>query len=284
VFVFRAGPFSYHALREMANRQDFQELCTRVRLAAGDKPGEYGEIPISFRLPDSSTIRGRFREGAPLMALVAFVLKTEWAEKAQPPQVRLLIGFPPSPLDLEGTVTKELNRATIGVKAHIDPPTASSSPPTDHSVAMESSTQQDVDAPPMSVPALTPAENLWIDVGHTPMILNYMNLANVDRSTAVQALRSNNWDYEVAATRFIESTSSPAPQRFAAASAPGQRDEGLTYRPIESAHLVARTDNRSGRTIDSIGYTNLKQVGIGCLVGSGLGCCLVGVLAVFAVM
>jgi len=100
-----------------ARQRRFDDLRMKAQAAAGADDGSEGPVETSLRMPDGSQVKGKFREGAPVAALVRLALASAWAEKTLPWAVHLRMNFPKKVLkDGEDTVTKELHRAALSVQ------------------------------------------------------------------------------------------------------------------------------------------------------------------------
>mmetsp|Transcript_50480 Transcript_50480/g.117851 ORF Transcript_50480/g.117851 Transcript_50480/m.117851 type:complete len:713 (-) Transcript_50480:135-2273(-) len=97
-------------------RSHFEAAKKAATAAAADllSTSSTGKVELLIRLPDGSQFPCCVDEGAPLVALIAAVLQSDWAAAACPWGVRLLGGFPPRPLT-DPRVTKDLHRSRIGV-------------------------------------------------------------------------------------------------------------------------------------------------------------------------
>jgi len=101
--------------RQAARRRRFEDERKRLRAAAGPEDGTEGTVEVVLRLPSGTKLQGRFREGAPVAALAALVLSTEWAEASAPWGVHLRV-FPNRALGEAEAVTRELHRAAVIVQ------------------------------------------------------------------------------------------------------------------------------------------------------------------------
>ena len=107
--------------RAAAIRGRFERARDGAREAAGADDGTEGEVQLRLRLPTGAAVEGAFREGAPVTALVALVLGTDWAEGCSPWGLQLLCGFPRRTLAEGDTVTKDMHRTTISVQEERPP-------------------------------------------------------------------------------------------------------------------------------------------------------------------
>jgi len=105
----------------MGNRKRrYEDARAHYALRRMGSHGELGNIVITVRLPDGSTRRHRFWEGAPWEALVALVLESEWAKVSQPSAVSFFTGIPPTEVDQEGNVGSNMHGATLSVRERAD--------------------------------------------------------------------------------------------------------------------------------------------------------------------
>lgn len=107
--------------REDAKRVHYETMRAAAIAAAGANLGQEGDIEVQIRIPSSQPIRAKFPEGAPMVALWAVVLQSQWAMDNQPWAIDLLLNFPKRQLEGSETVTKEIHRAAIGVHEQAPP-------------------------------------------------------------------------------------------------------------------------------------------------------------------
>jgi len=97
-------------------RRRYEEVRAHYALRRMDAQGELGRILIALRLPDGSTGRHRFWEGAPREALVALAWESDWAKASQPSAVSFFTGFPAEEVDQEGDIDSRMHGATLIVR------------------------------------------------------------------------------------------------------------------------------------------------------------------------
>lgn len=110
-----------------AGKRQAEEKCARARCQrferhrdavfaeAGKDAGSQGSVELALRLPTGTQLRGRFQEGAPVAALEAFILNSEWAKEHRPAGMHFLASFPSQRLDREHRITKSMHRTNINV-------------------------------------------------------------------------------------------------------------------------------------------------------------------------
>jgi len=104
-----------------AQRSRFETLCHSVFQAAGSNDGLEGDVEVALRLPDGTQVRGKFTEGAPVAAIMAIALRSQWAQMHTPWGLHLMIPFPRRLLQVEGSIQKDLHRAAISVQEEREP-------------------------------------------------------------------------------------------------------------------------------------------------------------------
>jgi len=104
-----------------ARRSRFETLCQGVFAAAGSNDGHTGDVEVAVRLPDGTQVRGTFVEGAPVAAIMAAALRSQWAQTNTPWGLHLMIPFPRRVLQLEGAIQKDLHRTAVSVQEEREP-------------------------------------------------------------------------------------------------------------------------------------------------------------------
>lgn len=102
--------------RAEARRARFEQVRDRALAAAGTDLGTEGDIEVAMRLPNGSQLKGKFREGAPMWALVALALSSEWAEATTPWGLHLMQSFPKKLLGEGDAVSRDMHRSAVSVQ------------------------------------------------------------------------------------------------------------------------------------------------------------------------
>lgn len=116
-----AGQESRKQRCEAAKRANFQRIRDKACASAGADNGSDGEVEIALRLPSGKQLKGIFREGAPVSALAALALTSEWAEGCCPWGVQLVTSYPRRFLKETDTITNAMHRSCIGVLEDKEP-------------------------------------------------------------------------------------------------------------------------------------------------------------------
>jgi len=107
--------------REMASRRHFENILASKQRIAGADDGREGEIKVMVHLPDGDRLPGKFRVGAPIEALEALVLRSDWAEQFSPRGVKLVSAFPRKVLTSGLSMSKDMHRTVINVQLDTSP-------------------------------------------------------------------------------------------------------------------------------------------------------------------
>eukprot|EP00930_Biecheleria_cincta_P042275 TRINITY_DN29084_c0_g1_i1.p1 TRINITY_DN29084_c0_g1~~TRINITY_DN29084_c0_g1_i1.p1 ORF type:complete len:806 (-),score=147.74 TRINITY_DN29084_c0_g1_i1:208-2625(-) len=99
-----------------ARQKRFEDLRIRAQQGSGIDDGREGIIETALRMPDGSQVKGKFREGAPITALICLALESKWAQASIPWGVRLRMSFPPKFLGNDDVISNELHRAAVLVQ------------------------------------------------------------------------------------------------------------------------------------------------------------------------
>lgn len=99
----------------------FLQVRERAFRAAGGEDGCVGEVELALRLPNGAHIRGKFSDGAPIPALLALALKSDWAEECHPWGVHAMTCYPRRILQESDAITKAMHRSTINVQVEREP-------------------------------------------------------------------------------------------------------------------------------------------------------------------
>lgn len=102
--------------RMEARRKRFEDVRIRAQQDSTVDDGREGMIETALRMPDGSQVKGKFREGAPIAALIRLALESKWAQDSIPWGVRLRMSFPPKTLERSDEISKELHRAAVLVQ------------------------------------------------------------------------------------------------------------------------------------------------------------------------
>lgn len=109
-----AAKRSHEGKREEILAKHFEAARDRAVAAAGADTGAEGDVEVMLRMPKGQ-LKCKFREGAPITAMVALVLLSDWAKSTQPWGVKLIVNFPKRELSESETITKDLHRGAISV-------------------------------------------------------------------------------------------------------------------------------------------------------------------------
>eukprot|EP00930_Biecheleria_cincta_P084343 TRINITY_DN73827_c0_g1_i1.p1 TRINITY_DN73827_c0_g1~~TRINITY_DN73827_c0_g1_i1.p1 ORF type:complete len:871 (+),score=182.54 TRINITY_DN73827_c0_g1_i1:61-2673(+) len=109
-----AAKRSHEGKREEILAKHFEAARDRAVAAAGADTGAEGDIEVMLRLPKGQ-LKCKFREGAPVTAMVAMVLQSDWAKSAKPWGVKLIVNFPKRELLANETISKDMHRGAISV-------------------------------------------------------------------------------------------------------------------------------------------------------------------------
>jgi len=142
--------------RESARQQCHAKALERAQIAAGDDDGRSGDVQVSLKLPDGGQVAGKFRVGAPIVALEALALSSDWARACAPAGVQLRERLPPRLLRESDVISKEMHRAAIIVQEQVlDSDVADAR--SDNNEAMSSLEEEDQDdTNPVSVEPPSP--------------------------------------------------------------------------------------------------------------------------------
>lgn len=109
-----AAKRAHEGKREEILATHFEFTRDSAVAAAGADSGAEGDIEVMLRLPKGQ-LKAKFREGAPVLAMVAMVLQSDWAKSAKPWGVRLIVNFPKRELSESETISKDMHRGAISV-------------------------------------------------------------------------------------------------------------------------------------------------------------------------
>lgn len=107
--------------REKAIRRHFERARDAAKKEAGSTDGKDGNVSVRLSFPGGSHVDAKFPDGASAVAIMAFVLASEWADERNPWSVRLLCNFPRRCLTNEDRVTTEMNRSVVSVHEELPP-------------------------------------------------------------------------------------------------------------------------------------------------------------------
>lgn len=107
--------------RVEARRKRFENVRIRAQRDSTvddgqEDDGQDGAIETALRMPDGTQVKARFREGAPIAALIRLALESKWAQDSMPWGVRLRMSFPPRFLERNDQISKDLHRAAVLVQ------------------------------------------------------------------------------------------------------------------------------------------------------------------------
>lgn len=98
--------------RVEAKARHFDAIRSAAAAAAGADDGSEGGVVVLLRLPGGQR-KARFREGAPVAALVALALGSDWAAGCRPWGVALRLSYPKRELREGDSITKDMNGAAV---------------------------------------------------------------------------------------------------------------------------------------------------------------------------
>lgn len=198
-------------------QHSYEALCERMRAAGGlEADGGTGTVEVLLKLPDTSTVQGRFAEGTPAAALYALALGSPWAVAALPRGLRLSTLAPRRLVAPDEAISgSQFHRATVLVAEAEDAPGADGAPAVPAAQAPAAAGEPAAAAAPAAAGAAGGAAASPEDEQKVTAVAN---LTQVDRATARAALEAVAWETEAAVNRVLDGAAPSAAARPAAAA------------------------------------------------------------------